>query len=181
MHVQMEEEREVSESSDRELLFRHGQGDPGAFGVLYDRHAAPLLFYLHSFIGDASLAEDLLQEAFLRLAGQDPGLLQESARGLLYTIARNLAVDEARRSRIRQRSHPRLERESGAGPDPALSEALSRSLEHLPEEQREVLTLKFHARMTFLEIARLTGVPEPTVKSRYRYAIGKLAELMSEK
>jgi len=177
----MEPDAPAASVTDRDLLCRYAGGDQGAFGELYDRHARGLLYYLHSLTGDASLAEDLLQEAFVRLVAQSPFRLKDSVRGLLYTIGRNLACDEARRAAVRLRTFPLLVPTAEAdGAPPEATELLSRALHTLPEEQREVLALKFHADLTFLQIGELTGVPESTVKSRYKYAIDKLSEILPE-
>jgi RNA polymerase sigma factor (sigma-70 family) len=181
MHGAMEPEPLAPGPTDRDLLCGYTGGDQGAFEALYDRYARPLFTYLHSLTEDVALAEDLLQDCFLRLVGQSPFRLEESVRGLLYTIARNLARDEARRASVRQRNFPALV-EPGADGE-AISdtlEALAQTLPALPVEQREVVVLKFHADLTFAEIGLVTGVPESTVKSRYRYALDKLAELLPE-
>ena len=163
--------------TDRNLLIRYRQGDASAFGLLYDRHATNLLFFAHSIVGDASLAEDLLQECFLRLLEQDPaGILHDSVRNLLTTILRNLAYDEGRRRSTRLKSYPLLAAAAPVAEEAGQFEELALALHRLPPEQREVVILKTYAKCTFGEIAGLIGIPEPTVKSRYRYALEKLAE-----
>jgi RNA polymerase sigma-70 factor (ECF subfamily) len=150
--------------------------------VLYDRHAAGLLFFSHSQVGDAAFAEDLLQECFLRILDLDPGSLQQdSIRSLLYTVLRNLARDEGRRRNTRLKSYPLLAPATVVGEEAGRFEGLSLALHALPPEQREAVVLKNYADLTFAEIAGLVGVSESTVKSRYRYAIEKLAELLGEK
>jgi RNA polymerase sigma-70 factor, ECF subfamily len=167
--------------TDRALLLRHGQGDGSAFGVLYDRYAARLLFFAHSLVGDTALAEDLLQECFLRLLDLDPQQVRhESMRSLLHLILRNLARDDRRRRVTRVKSYPLLAPSTVAGTEAGRYEDLSLALHGLPEEQREVVVLKFYGELTFPEIAELTAVPEPTVKSRYRYAVEKLADVLRD-
>lgn len=163
------------------LLIRHRQGDGSAFGALYDRYAPRLLFFSHSLVGDAVLAEDLLQECFLRLLDLDPAAIQhESMRNLLYTILRNLARDEGRRRSTRQKSYPLLTPSTITSGEGERFEDLSLALHGLPPEQREVVVLKCYGELTFAEIAALIGVAEPTVKSRYRYAVEKLADVLRE-
>jgi RNA polymerase sigma factor (sigma-70 family) len=165
--------------TDKNLLIRHRQGDAAAFGLLYDRYATNLLFYAHSIVGDASLAEDLLQECFLRLLEQDPaGILHDSIRNLLTTILRNLAYDEGRRRSTRMKSYPLLAPPTFMAEESGQFEALALALHRLPPEQREVVILKTYAKRTFGEIGELIGISEPTVKSRYRYALEKLADLL---
>jgi RNA polymerase sigma-70 factor (ECF subfamily) len=168
--------------SDRVLLVRFRQGDRSAFGVLYERYAPSLLFFAHSQVGDAALAEDLLQDCFLRILDLDPAQLhQDSLRGLLYTVLRNLARDEGRRKVARQKSYPLLGPSTIAGGEAARFDDLSLALHALPSEQREAVVLKNYADLSFAEIGEMAGVSESTVKSRYRYAIEKLAELLGEK
>jgi RNA polymerase sigma-70 factor (ECF subfamily) len=149
--------------------------------VLYDRYASRLLFFAHSLVGDSALAEDLLQECFLRLLDLEPDQVRhDSMRNLLYMILRNLARDESRRRATRLKSYPLLAPSTVAGGEAGRFEGLSLALHALPEEQREVVVLKFYGELTFAEIAELTTVPEPTVKSRYRYAVEKLAEVLRD-
>jgi RNA polymerase sigma-70 factor, ECF subfamily len=167
--------------SDKSLLARYRAGDGTAFGVLYDRYASRLLFFAHSEAGDAALAEDLLQECFLRLLDLDPAAIQHDClRSLLYTILRNLARDEGRRRSSRLKSYPLLAPSTIAAGEGERFDNLSLALHALPAEQREVVVLKCYGDLTFVEIAALTGVSEPTVKSRYRYAVEKLADLLRE-
>lgn len=173
--------RPAADPTDKALLARHSQGDRSAFGVIYDRHAASLLFVAHSLTGDGALAEDLLQDCFLRLLDLDPAALQhDSLRPLLYTILRNLLRDESRRRFTRLRSYPLLAPRTTAEEEAGRYEGLSLALHALPADQREVVVLKFFGGLTFIDIAGLTDVPEATVKSRYRYAVDKLADLMKE-
>jgi RNA polymerase sigma-70 factor (ECF subfamily) len=170
-------------ATDKELLVRYQREDPLAFGLLYDRNASGLLFFAHSLLEDSALAEDLVQESFLRLLDRDPAGLQDFVRGLLYTILRNLACDEARKRKLQLKSYPSI-LPSGISQDrpgsPDHLEDLSRALHALPAEQRETIILKSYGEFTFIEIARILGVPEATVKSRYRYALEKLAQLLQE-
>lgn len=169
--------------TDKDILVRCGQGDATSFGVLYDRYAPGLFFFAHSFLEDAALAEDVVQEAFLRLLDLSPEGLEDSVRGLLYTILRNLARDEVRKRRTRLRSYPSLAAADADDPPPTTSEhleALSRALHALPPEQRETVLLKAYGQLTFGEIADHLRVPEATVKSRYRYGLEKMAQLLGE-
>jgi len=173
--------RTESGPSDRGLLVRFRQGDRSAFGVLYDRHAASLLLFAHSQVGDAVLAEDLVQECFLKVLDLDPGRLQQDAmRNLLFTMLRNLARDEGRRRSTRQKSYPLLSPATFGGAEAGRFEGLSLALHSLPAEQRETVVLKNYADLTFADIAAMTGVSESTAKSRYRYAVEKLAELLRD-
>lgn len=165
-------------------MARYQAGDVAAFEVLLGRHRGPVFSFLVRLTGDRARAEDLLQEAWLKVVGAAPRW-ERRARFTtwLYTIARHLALDEARRVAHRR---PAAEPPGAApaaepaAPDPppdrAAESALLRpkleaALAALPEEQREVFLLREYAGLPFQEIARVTGAPENTVKSRMRYAL----------
>ena len=182
------------EPSDEELLASYQQGDVGAFERLLRRHRGPLFTFLVRMLGDREKAEDLAQEAFLRLVrGAAQWQQRAKFKTWLYTIARNLCVDQSRRDKFRRTDSldapaagadgledgPALVEQiagAGAAPDRAAESArlrpvLTRALASLPEEQREVFILREQAGVPFKEIAEMVGVNENTVKSRMRYAL----------
>ena len=182
------------EPTDEELLASYQQGDVGAFERLLRRHRGPLFTFLVRMLGDREKAEDLAQEAFLRLVrGAAQWQQRAKFKTWLYTIARNLCVDQSRRDKFRRTDSldaqvagpdgaedgPALVEQvasPGAAPDRAAESArlrpvLVKALASLPEEQREVFILREQAGMPFKEIAEMVGVNENTVKSRMRYAL----------
>ncbi|HSD22475.1 MAG TPA: RNA polymerase sigma factor [Anaeromyxobacter sp.] len=177
-----------AEESDERLMLRFQAGDAPAFEVLVRRHRTPVFSFLVRLTGDRARAEDLCQEVFLKVV-KASRTWEERARfrTWVYAIARNLAVDEARRAAFR-RAEP-LDAPGGAAahpaddppPDAAAEAALLRpkleaALAALPPEQREVFLLREYAGLRFAEIADVTGTPENTVKSRMRYALEALRE-----
>jgi len=183
----------AADESDERLMLRFRGGDARAFEVLVGRHRTPVFSFLARLTGDRGRAEDLCQEAFLRVVKAAPAWEERATfRTWLFTVARNLATDDARRQTFR-RTEP-LDAPGGAAstpgdgpaPDRAAAAALLRpkleaALAALPDEQREVFLLREHAGLRFAEIAEVTHTPENTVKSRMRYALeglrAKLAEL----
>jgi len=170
--------------TDLELLQRYRSGDREAVGLFYRRYCRPLYLYACSLTRDPLRAEDVVQQAFVRLLELNPAAIGR-VRGLLYVIARNLIRDEQRRESASRKYYPLLETDPPAGAgDPSVGadrlEALSRALHRLPEEQREVVILKIHGDLTFAEIAETVGIPEPTAKARYRYALEKLGGLVEK-
>src|SRR5919197_6515040 len=187
MRVVMGQER-----TDEELLAAYQQGDPGAFEALLRRHRAPLFTFLLRMLGDRERAEDLAQETFLRIV-KGAAAWERRARfsTWLYTIARNLCVDQSRRDRFRRADSldaegpdgesPLVQSVPGSGADPERGAAsaqirpyLQKALLSLPAEQREVFILREQAGVPFREIAEMIGVNENTVKSRMRYALESL-------
>ncbi len=171
--------------TDERLMLRFQGGDVRAFEELVRRHRTPLFSFLLRLTGDRGRAEDLCQETFLRVVRAAAGWEKRAAfRSWLYAVARNQAVDAARRQALR-RTEPLDDPARAAEPsdDPApdrgaeaalLRPKLEAALAALPLEQREVFLLREHAGLRFHEIAEATGVPENTVKSRMRYALEAL-------
>ncbi len=174
---------------------RYQAGDVGAFEDLLRRHRTAIHAFLHRLTGDAARAEDLAQETWLKIVAAAPRW-QRRARftSWAFSIARNLAVDEARRAAHRATDSldasplggaPLVERLAADAPGPDrgaesafLRPKLEAALAALPMEQREVFVLREYAGVPFAEIAEITDAPVPTVKSRMRYALEALrAEL----
>jgi RNA polymerase sigma-70 factor (ECF subfamily) len=168
-----------SGETDERLLDRFRGGDLAAVGEFYRRYCRPVYLYAFSLTRDPALAEDIVQQSFVRLLQQDPKGIG-SVRGLLFAIARNLLRDDVRRAAGSRAAFPILERAATDGPDVDRI-ALSRALQALPGEQREVVLLRIYADLPFAEIAATLDVPEPTVKSRYRYALNRMEELLNER
>ncbi len=183
------------DESDERLMRRFQAGDARAFEALVRRHRTALWNFLLRHVGDRARAEDLLQETFLR-AVKASGEWQERAKVTtwLFTIARNLTLDELRRA-VHRRAEPLEGRDDQPGPidrtaadDPppdAVAEGallrprLEAALAALPAEQREVFLLREQGGLGFREIAEVTGTPENTVKSRMRYALEGLRKTLA--
>lgn len=182
--------------SDEELLGRFQQGDAGAFERLLRRHRGPLYTFAARMLGDPQRAEDVAQETFLRIV-RGAGDWEARARFTtwMYTIARNLCADAARREKVRRgpggeasgAEAAGVDDLPGDGPSPEraaeslrLRPLLLRALAALPEEQREVFVLREQAGLAFREIAQVAGVSENTAKSRMRYALEGLRRLLAE-
>jgi RNA polymerase sigma-70 factor, ECF subfamily len=160
------------EVTDATLLLAYRRGDVDAFTTLYDRYEDRLFFYARTLTEDAGTAEDVIQEAFVRLLRVEPGGVGESLAPLLFTMVRNLATDTRRRAVVRERLH--AERSSPAQTEGPASDVAD-LLETLPADQREVVFLRIYSGLTFAEIADVTASKLQTVASRYRYALEKLA------
>jgi RNA polymerase sigma-70 factor (ECF subfamily) len=177
------------ERTDEELLAAYQQGDAEAFEALLRRHRAPLYTFLVRMLGDREKAADLAQETFLRIVkGAQAWERRARFQTWLFTIARNLCADGARRDKFRRadsldaegpdgepsmvESVPGREIDPGRGAESArLRPVLEKALLSLPAEQREVFVMREQAGLPFREIAELVGVNENTVKSRMRYAL----------
>ena len=190
----------MRDDSDESLMLRYRDGDVRAFELLVTRHRKALFNFILRFVRDTAAAEDVTQETFLRLVkGADAYERQAKFTTWLYTIARNLCVDAARRGKHRKAasldaplgdedgsaSLLDLVPDTGAGVDRQaqsreLAVRLRQAIESLPDEQREIFLLREVADLQFNEIANVIGCPENTVKSRMRYALEKLREALEE-
>lgn len=143
---------------------------------LYERVGRGLYAYARSLSGRADLAEDFVQEAFLRYLQTGRSSTDPAAGSFLYGIIRNLGLDLVRKSAVREKHARSL----AAKARPTTDEALAfEELQDLPTDQREVIVLKIFGDLTFEAIGELVRVPAATAASRYRYALEKLAARLS--
>src|SRR5512144_1491134 len=183
-----------NEDADEDLMVMYQKGEVRAFEVLLSRHRKPVYNFILRFIGERETSEDRLQGAFMRvIKGAEAYKRQAKFTTWLYTIARNLCVDQTRRRK--HRKHASLDapmdnsEDSGTLMDvipsaemasdrrsvnKQLHETMHRAITALSEEQREVFLMREFLDMPFKQIADVVGVPENTVKSRMRYALEKL-------
>jgi RNA polymerase sigma-70 factor, ECF subfamily len=186
--------------SDESLMLRYQQGDRACFAQLVRRHQMPLFNFALRQVRVPQVAEDVVQETFVRVVQNAPDFKHEARfTTWVYTITRNLCIDHLRKRALRK--HPSLDEsrgEEGDGPtlgeltaDPRasvereatgteLKERIARAVDTLPDEQREVFLMREIANLPFKEIAEITGVPENTVKSRMRYALERLQGALAE-
>ncbi|MGV0741232.1 sigma-70 family RNA polymerase sigma factor [Mycolicibacterium sp. XJ870] len=154
--------------------------------ALYDEHAGALWRYALRLTGDRARAEDVVQETLLR-AWRHPDVtadVDRSARAWLFTVARNMIIDERRSARFRNETGvPDPEQVadhlgSAAAPDQvdtALDRLLlSTALSQLSEEHRAVIRRAYYQGWTTGQIATDMQIPEGTVKSRLHYAVRAL-------
>ncbi len=188
-------------STDEALMLRYQRGDRTAFVAIVRRHQGPLYNFALRQLRVPSVAQDVVQEAFLRVVQKAQDFKHEARFSTwLYSIARNLCIDQMRRSALRK--HPSLDqaRSRDSSDGPTLGEVtadaranvereagtnemraqIERAVEALPDDQREVFLLREVANLPFKEIAEVTGVPENTVKSRMRYALERLQAALAE-
>jgi RNA polymerase sigma-70 factor (ECF subfamily) len=188
-----------TESSDEMLMVRYKRGDRDAFAELARRYQRPLYNFSVRYVSHREAAREITQEAFLRVVRHSADFKHESRFSTwIFAITRNLCVDELRKAK--HRSHPSLDetkdnhatllekvdagRKSPDGEQGAsnneLRHGITKAVDLLPEDQREVFLMRQLGNIPFAEIARVTGVPENTVKSRMRYAIERLQRELSD-
>ena len=178
---------------DVRLMLAFCEGDSAAFDALFRRWAAPLLRYLERMLRDPGAAEELVQEAFLRVHGARDRYQPEARFSTwLYRIATNLALNELRRPRRRER-HESVDAE-GAAPlvdsraprvddivhARRISERVEAELDRLPERQRAALWLASVEGLSYAEVATSLDVSEKAVKSLVHRARSALADALGE-
>jgi RNA polymerase sigma-70 factor (ECF subfamily) len=177
---------------DAMLMLAYARGDLAAFEALYARHRGMLYRFLLRSVRDPHRTDELFQETWSRVIGARARYQPQAKFSTwLLQIAHNLMIDSARRQRpmaggdeaeIALASLAMPEREQ---PEHALSEferrrGLQRAIEQLPEEQRIAVLLRLEQELSLEEIAAVTGAGRETVKSRLRYAMTRLREVLSE-
>ena len=179
--------------ADEDLMTLVERKDADAFAVLYDRHGGAAYSLAHRIVGDAAVAEDVTQEAFISMWRS--GARFDSARGSVRSwtlgIVRNRSIDALRRA---AGSAPRLDfdddavLESQVAGELTDSEAIRREtatrvrdvLKQLPSDQSEVIGLAYFGGFTHTEIAEMLSMPLGTVKGRMRLGLEKIRVALAE-
>ena len=181
--------------ADPELVDAMAAGDSRAMEVLYDRYSRAVFSFALRILGERVIAEELLQEVFLR-SWRQAGKFSEG-KGTFITwilsITHNMAIDEIRKQ------NRRPQRADSADPVLLLTnvtddgtsvedQAVFRTVRDqiaiamalLPENQRSAIELAYFGGLTQREIAELQGEPLGTIKTRMRLAIRKLREYLDD-
>jgi RNA polymerase sigma-70 factor, ECF subfamily len=177
--VTAKQDIEVSRS-DVELVAAINDGDAAAFEVLYHRHRDWVVGLAFRLTGDNDAALDVLQETFLYVLRKFPGFrLTANFKTFLYPAVRNLSIAARRKASRYQATETELDQLEQAAAPPASSAAaddLQFVLAALPEEQREVLLLRFVDGLSLAEVAGAMDIPLGTVKSRLHNALQTLRQ-----
>ncbi len=172
--------------SDAQLVSLYINGNEDSFAQLLKRHKSKIYTTIYLIVKDQYIAEDLLQETFIKAIKKlKSGQYNEEGKFLpwIVRIAHNLAIDYFRR----EKRYPTIIMEDGSNIFNSLdfSEdsmesvrikeethlALKDMIEKLPETQKEVLIMRHFSEMSFQEIAEATGVSINTALGRMRYAL----------
>ena len=183
--------------SDRELLNDYLQGNKSAISTLIEKYNRRVRDYIRMMVGDADVAADIAQETFIKAVRViDEGRYTDSGKfqSWIMRIAHNKALDYFRS----QKSNNSVS-ESSAGynvlgtmkyadksvEDSMISDQISADIralvELLPDEQREVVKLRYYSDLSLKEIAEQTGVSINTALGRMRYALINLRKMIQEK
>jgi RNA polymerase sigma-70 factor (ECF subfamily) len=159
--------------------------DAGAFEALYDQYHRLVYGVAFRVLAEAAAAEDVTQAVFLKI-WSDPALFRDgNFAAWIARIARNRAYDVVRSRALQAQSAlPESLSVEDAVEETALAhingERVRLALEQLPPEQREPIELGFFGGITQEQIARTTGLPLGTVKTRMRTGLRRLRNLLQE-
>jgi RNA polymerase sigma-70 factor, ECF subfamily len=170
---------------DEDLMLLVEGGDADAFAALYDRHCRLAYSVAHKLTGEKQAAEDLTQDAFLKVWRSADGYRPQrgSVRTWILSVVRNQGIDQLRAKATRRRMQEKLEASAPRSePSEAFTQAwhearlgrLRQALDALPHIQQQVLELAHFSDLTHLEIAERLGLPPGTVKGRLRLGLVKL-------
>ena len=187
----------VNVLSDRVLLNNYLLGDRSAISELIESHSNRVRNYIGMMVKDDDIADDIFQETFIKAVKViDEGRYTDSGKFLswILRIAHNRVLDHFRRQKSSRQVN-----ESEAGYDvigtlrfaePTTEDEMVHSemeqtirdlVELLPDEQREVVRLRYYSKLSFQEIAEQTEVSINTALGRMRYALINLRRMIKEK
>ena len=182
--------------SDQLLLSRYLSGDRNAISILIERYSTRVRDYIRMMVKDNDVADDILQETLIKAVRViDEGRYTDTGKFLSWVlrIAHNRVLDY-----FRAQKSSRTIGESDAGynmlgtlrfaentvEDKMVSEQIEadvrRLIDFLPEEQREVVMMRYYAGLSFQEIAEQTDVSINTALGRMRYALINLRKMIKE-
>ena len=183
--------------ADQELISLYLSGNEGAFAQLLKRHKDRLFRYINSKVRDADLANDIFQDAFMKvIMTMKSGNYNEEGKFLpwLMRISHNLIIDHFRKTnKVRFLSESRTLNEEftifhklSSDEKNYLEERCETELEsqmlglldHLPAMQREIIQMRIFQDMSFKEIAEMEDVSINTALGRMRYALINMRKLI---
>lgn len=181
--------------NDQELVLKYLGGDEHAFETLLHRHKRKVWSHIYLLVRDRELTEDLFQEAFIKVVHTlKTGRYNEEGKFLPWVmrIAHNLVIDHFRRSKKMPMTRSSDEHDIFATvqqPGKNVEQLLVNSqidddvrklIDHLPEEQREVVIMRTYLGMSFKDIAEHTDVSINTALGRMRYALINMRKMIKQ-
>jgi RNA polymerase sigma-70 factor, ECF subfamily len=178
---------EVIKYSEEELVMQLQSRSQHAFAYLYDNYGAALNGVIYKMVEDRELAEDILQEAFVKIWNNFSSYSAD--KGRLFTwmlnITRNLTIDTLRSKGYKKQSKISSDENSVSNyaDNKAVNEkfdalGLRKQLSNLKPEQRSIIDMAYFSGYTQEEISKEMGIPLGTVKTRMRSAILELRKML---
>lgn len=180
-------------SFEAELIRRIAAGERGAFDELYSRYSRPLFSYAFKFLKDRMIAEEVLQDAFVKIWRTSPRYNPALSRPFSWAVlvTKRLCIDRLRRKKpesivedptLFQSKEAVFSQQRSPSETVAVNEEIGRMramLEKLPQAQKDSLSLAISKGLTQQEISDALGMPLGTVKTSMRRGMQRLRQLMS--
>ena len=175
---------DLADASDAQLVTQIGRFSEAALAEVYRRHGGPVYGLARKILNNAAEADDVTQDVFVRLWHHPDRF--DAARGSLRAYLLNdthgRAVDLVRSSNARRAREVREARLVAVADydlqhrawDLAVADEVHRAMAALPPEEREALEMAYFQSHSYVEVARILGQPEGTVKSRIRNAMRRM-------
>ncbi|MDY3068166.1 MAG: sigma-70 family RNA polymerase sigma factor [Parabacteroides sp.] len=182
--------------TDEELVVLYAKGNNNAFDILLSRYQSSIYSYINFIVHNKDLAEDIFQETFVKVImtiKQNRYTESGKFKAWIMRIAHNLIIDNYRQERIENTiSNDEVEVDLFNNMklcDDSIEDHMVRQqalkdvrklVEFLPENQREVLVMRYYQDLSFKEIADITGVSINTALGRMRYALLNMRRMAEE-
>lgn len=177
--------------TNEELMFKVQKGDLSAFEALYKRFHKRLYHFILRFVRERPLAEDILQETFLRIFKERKGYRKTAHFSTyLFTIGRNFCLDalktrEKRQVIDNQEDYVKKAMDLSNGPsgileDAEMIEIVQREIQALPRDQRAVLLLNKYSGLSYEEIAQIAESTPSAVKQQVYRAMLSLRQKLKK-
>jgi RNA polymerase sigma-70 factor (ECF subfamily) len=185
----------VGRASDEDLMRRTQTGDKQAFSLLYERYSGSVLSYLYRMLGNVEDVESIGQEVFLRAFRFAPTYrYPQKFSTWLFTITRNLAINQSRRKRrspVRNVTELNLEGMDVSGDPYQVARAATddvekkeeiarvlKALDDLPTDQKEVIVLGVFQDLSYAQMEAITGTKAVTLRSRMFHGLRRLGKMV---
>lgn len=182
------DDNQYASMADESLMLAYADGEAAAFDALYARHKPGLYrYFLRQLNNQPELANELFQDVWMKIINARASYQADASFATyLYRIAYNRLVDYWR-SNLHKQQHIEYDdslQVAGLAPADDLQqkqqqEYLKQAIAALPEEQRSAILLKEEGALSLADIAEITGVNRETVKSRLRYAMKHLKQVLN--
>jgi RNA polymerase sigma-70 factor (ECF subfamily) len=187
----------LQQMTDEALVVAYAEGNNAAFDVLLNRHKSSVYSYIYFIVRSREMTEDIFQDTFMKaIVTIKQGRYTENGkfRAWINRIAHNLIIDNYRQEKNEQTisnddrevdllNNPKWS--DGTVEDRMVKEQIlsdvKKLINYLPDNQREVLMLRYYQDLSFKEISNITGVSINTALGRMRYAILNMRKMAEEK
>lgn len=178
--------------TDEELMASYQKGNKEAFRELVTRHQSGIYNFLYRFLNQKQNVEEAFQEVFLRMIKASSSYTPTAKFSTwIYTIARNYCIDRSRNRGLAKTVYLEDQEQdrfsnSEVAPDELtaayrLNEQLKSALDQINPDQKEVFLLRVMQGFSFEEISEMVKCSIPTTKSRMRYALQTLQEILKKR